>query len=38
MKAYKYVLKKSFSGMPSDENIELVEFELKDELDDMGII
>ena len=36
MKTYKYVLKKSFAGVPSDENIELIEFELKDELDEMG--
>lgn len=38
MKAYKYVLKKSFAGVPSDENIELIEFELKDELDEMEVL
>lgn len=32
MKAKKWVLAKSFSGIPTDENLKLVEFELPDEL------
>lgn len=32
MKSKKWILAKAFSGVPSEENLKLVEFELKDDL------
>lgn len=36
MKAQKWILAKQFSGVPTDENIKLVEFDLPDELKENG--
>ena len=37
MKAKKWVLVKQFSGIPTEENLKLIEFDLPDELQENGI-
>ena len=37
IKGKKWILAKQFSGIPTDENLKLVEFELSDELQEDGI-
>ena len=36
MKAQKFELAKQFSGIPTEDNIKLIEFELNDELKELG--
>ncbi len=38
MKAKKWVLVKKFDGVPTEENIKLVEFELDEELKENGLL
>ena len=37
MKAKKWVLVQQFSGIPTEENLKLIEFDLPDELQENGI-
>jgi hypothetical protein len=37
IKGKKWILAKQFSGLPTDENLKLVEYELPDELQEDGI-
>lgn len=37
MKAKKWILSKGFHGLPSKDNLKLIEFDLQDELKDGGI-